>query len=51
MSRDTNDSVLQAEQTEEYELQCTDCYRIFTSEAPPRIATCETCNSANVVTW
>lgn len=51
MSLNLTDHVLHTEQVEEYELQCTDCYRIFTSETPPRTATCEACNSDNVVKW
>lgn len=40
-----------AEQVEENELQCTDCYRIFTTKTPPLDATCEACGSENVVRW
>lgn len=42
---------LRAEQVKEYELQCTDCYRIFTSKTPPIEATCEACGSENVAKW
>lgn len=39
------------EGTEEYELQCKNCYRIFTASRPPARVNCETCGSPDVVKW
>lgn len=39
------------EGSEEYELQCKNCYRIFTASRPPARVNCETCGSPDVVKW
>lgn len=53
MPRDltVNEPLLQREEVEQYEVQCTDCYRIFTSETPPGNVTCEQCGSNDIVPW
>lgn len=41
----------QERDTEGVEVQCEECFRIFTTDGPPQETSCESCGSSAVVKW
>lgn len=43
--------LVRSEQAEEIEVQCQECYRIFTTNGSLGAVECEACGSPNLVKW